>query len=207
MKATRFFALLALAGTLTAADKLPVLNYTFTAKTMADSRSPGINDDPGFRKLTDGKINRDGGKSRYGRILFRHIENKEKPVVITFNFRNPVKLSEAKVHYFRWHRNEMFACWSGNGNAKNCDGYPQPGHQEQPHGSVGTNTVFVVRPIALRDDNAVACRDSECYGKKHEDEAAGRSYSRQGRFSRKMTDDEHVRRAVKLLQKHACKYG
>ncbi len=103
MKVINFFVLLVLAGTLTAADKLPVLNYTFTAKTMADSRTPGINDDPGFRKLTDGKINRDGSKIRYGRILFRHIENKEKPVVITFNFRNPIKLSEAKVHYFRWH--------------------------------------------------------------------------------------------------------
>ena len=83
--------------------KLPVSNYCFTAKTMADAKKPGVNDDPGFRKLTDGKINRDGSKVRYGRVLFRHIDNKRQPVVITFNFRDPVKLSEAKIHYFRWH--------------------------------------------------------------------------------------------------------
>ena len=40
-------ALLA-AATLGAAQ-LPVFNYTFTAKTLADEKNPGINADPGFR--------------------------------------------------------------------------------------------------------------------------------------------------------------
>ena len=96
-------AVLLAAATLGAA-KLPVFNYTFTAKTLADDKNPGINDDPGFRKLTDGKINVDGSKIRYGKVLFRHVDNKRQPVVITFNFRDEVKLSEAKIHYFRWHR-------------------------------------------------------------------------------------------------------
>ena len=99
----RFFVLLALAGTLTAAEKLPVSNYTFKLKTVADNKNPGINDDPGFRKLTDGKINRDGSKVRYGKVIFRRKENKGLPMAITFNFKNAVKLSEAKVHYYRWH--------------------------------------------------------------------------------------------------------
>ena len=83
------------------AAKLPVFNYTFSVKTMTDNRNPGINADPGFKKLTDGKINKDGSKVRYGRVVFRHIENSGKLVVITFNFSTPVRLSEAKVHYFR----------------------------------------------------------------------------------------------------------
>ena len=95
------FAAVFLASLTLGAGKLPVFNYTFSAKTMTDTRNPGINADPGFRKLTDGKINKDGSKVHYGRVVFRHIENGEKPVVITFNFRAPVKLSEARVHYFR----------------------------------------------------------------------------------------------------------
>ena len=79
------------------AAKLPVSGYTFTSKTHTEQGA-----DPGFKKLTDGKINADGSKERYGRVLVRHIDNKRAPVKISFNFRNEIKLDEAKVHYFRW---------------------------------------------------------------------------------------------------------
>ena len=95
----KFLLLAAFAAAVTLnAGKLPVFSYTFTARTMADGSNSGNNADPGFRKLTDGKLNQEN------RVLFRHIHNGGRPPVITFNFRDEVKLSEAKIHYFRWHR-------------------------------------------------------------------------------------------------------
>ena len=96
MKTTCLFVLLALAGTLTAADKLPVLNYTFTLKPMAESNTAGAFEDPGFRKLTDGKL-----KGEYCKVLFQYKDNREKQWPIHFNFKTEVKLSEAKIHYYR----------------------------------------------------------------------------------------------------------
>jgi hypothetical protein len=90
-------ALLFAAVSAPAADKLPVLGYTFTAKTYT---AEGV--DPGFKKLTDGKINSDKGKVHYGRVMFRRSENGKRPIQITFDFKNEVKLSEARIHYFRW---------------------------------------------------------------------------------------------------------
>ena len=85
----RFLCVAALtAAAALGAAKLPVFGYTFTAKTMG-----GVSDDPGFKKLTDGKINADGSKNRYGRVQFRHIDNRRAPVKINFNFKNEIKLS------------------------------------------------------------------------------------------------------------------
>ncbi len=96
MKTTCLFALLALAGTLTAAEKLPVLNYTFTLKPLKESNTAGAFEDPGFRKLTDGRLKVEGGK-----VFFRYRDNREKQWPIHFNFKTEVKLSEAKIHYYR----------------------------------------------------------------------------------------------------------
>ena len=98
MKKILLTAILAAAALLCGADaKLPVENYSFTLKTHTASGG-----DPGFKKLTDGKINADNSKARYGKVLFRHIDNRRAPVRITFNFKNEVKLSAAKIHYYRW---------------------------------------------------------------------------------------------------------
>ena len=96
MKQILLAATFAAAAALGAA-KLPVFGYTFKMKTHEASGA-----DPGFKKLTDGKINADGKKEHYGRVRFRHIMNRGLPIQITFNFKNEVKLDEAKVHYFRW---------------------------------------------------------------------------------------------------------
>ena len=98
MKKVLFMGVLAAAAALGAA-KLPVMGYSFTAKTYS---AEGV--DPGFRKLTDGKINADGSKVRYGKVMFRRNDNGKRPIQITFNFKNEIKLSEAKIHYFRWKR-------------------------------------------------------------------------------------------------------
>ena len=98
MKKVLFMAVLAAATALPGAAKLPVFGYTFTAKTHGEGGK-----DPGFKKLADGKINADGKKERYGKVLFCHIDNRRAPVRITFNFKNEIKLAEVKVHYFRWH--------------------------------------------------------------------------------------------------------
>ena len=98
MKRILLAALFAAATALPGAAKLPVFGYTFTAKTLGEEGK-----DPGFKKLADGKINADGKKERYGRVLFRHIDNRRAPVRITFNFKNEIKLTEVKAHYFRWH--------------------------------------------------------------------------------------------------------
>ena len=88
MKKILLTAILAAAALLCGADaKLPVENYSFTLKTHTAS---------------DGKINADNSKARYGKVLFRHIDNRRAPVKITFNFKNEVKLSAAKIHYYRW---------------------------------------------------------------------------------------------------------
>ena len=99
MKKILLTAILAAAAALPGASKLPVFGYVFKAKTHGETEG-----DPGFKKLTDGKINADNSKARYGKVLFRHIDNRRAPVKITFNFKNEIKLSEVKVHYFRWHK-------------------------------------------------------------------------------------------------------
>ena len=96
MKQILLAATFAAAAALGAA-KLPVFGYTFKMKTHEASGA-----DPGFKKLTDGKINADGKKEQYGRVRFRHIMNRGLPIQITFNFKNEIKLDEAKIHYFRW---------------------------------------------------------------------------------------------------------
>ena len=98
MKQILFAAAFAAASMLGAA-KLPVFGYTFKMNPHGDSGK-----DPGFKKLTDGKINSDKSKERYGRVLFRRVENRGIPCQITFNYKNEVKGSEVKVHYFRYHR-------------------------------------------------------------------------------------------------------
>ena len=97
MKKILLTAILAAAAALPGASKLPVFGYVFKAKTHGETEG-----DPGFKKLTDGKINADNSKARYGKVLFRHIDNRRAPVKITFNFKNEVKLSAAKIHYYRW---------------------------------------------------------------------------------------------------------
>ena len=89
MKQILLAAAFATATVLGAADKLPVAGYSFKAKTYSASGA-----DPGFRKLTDGKINS-------GKVIFRRKENAKKPVQITFDFKNKITLSEVKIHYFR----------------------------------------------------------------------------------------------------------
>lgn len=94
MKTIRFFVLLALTGILSAADKLPVLSYNFDLKPLSGGN--GSFADPGFRKLTDGKLNGGGRK-----VIIRYIENRGKPAVFRFHFKTEVKLSRVAVHYFR----------------------------------------------------------------------------------------------------------
>ena len=85
-------AMLITAAAALGAARLPVFGYTFRMKTYGDSGA-----DPGFKKLTDGKINADNAKERYGTVKFRHNENKGIPTQITFNFKNEVKLDEARI--------------------------------------------------------------------------------------------------------------
>ncbi len=94
MKAIRIFVLLALTGTLSAADKLPVLSYNFDLKPLSGGNSAFA--DPEFRKLTDGKLNGAGTK-----VIIRYIENRGKPTVFSFHFKTEVKLSKAAIHYYR----------------------------------------------------------------------------------------------------------
>ncbi len=81
--------------------KLTVDNYSFTAKTMADEKNPGVNDDPEFKKLTDGLVSREDVKDKAPRIIWRHRDNSRRPVEIRFNFATEIKLDEAIIHISR----------------------------------------------------------------------------------------------------------
>ena len=83
--------------------QLNVVRYSFSAKTMPDENFPGINDDPGFKKLTDGVILSDEMRNTGGKkVVWRHILNNQEPLVIRFDFAEPVKLKVARIHFFRW---------------------------------------------------------------------------------------------------------
>ena len=99
-KIIRIWVLLVLAGIVAAAEKLPVLHYNFSLTTLPDGN--GAYADPGFQKLTDGKINvRDSG-GKTCKVVIRYSQNRGKPIAFSFHFKTEVKLSNAAVHYFRW---------------------------------------------------------------------------------------------------------
>jgi hypothetical protein len=84
-----------------AAELLPVASYSFTDPTMQDGKNTAAYADPGFVKLTDGKLNPEQAGGPVPRIVWRKRDVHRQPLKITFNFPTEVKLEQALLHFSR----------------------------------------------------------------------------------------------------------
>jgi hypothetical protein len=76
--------------------KVKPLGYDFKQPTLDGEKQEKIHGDPAKVKLLDGI------KKSPSRIIWINKDFGRKPVEVTFNFPEPVKLKLAKIHIFRW---------------------------------------------------------------------------------------------------------